>query len=342
MRKLLLSASALAVASIGFATVADAVVNIQNTGSGARSMAMGNSFVAVADDADAVFANPAGVGGIENKAIAYTNVSLLYGGIDGDNLGQHVVSYVQPLGSKLGLGLGFERIGSNLMSENGAFLSLALKLGKNLNLGVNGKYLFWKVDTIPDDPVTGADDLSGASAGAIGLDLGLLWQSPVKGAKVGLMLKNLNEPNVAKGTVLKADGSKDSDAGKLPMDLHLGVGYQVNPKSLLSVQWVVQDMTASSVDVPTGEMQEDGVTPKTTSESSRTTKLVVGGETRLVQGLMLRAGGSRFFEDDASGELNAGMGYAWSDNMSFDYSYHIPLDLVETNGAHRFSLGYQF
>ena len=83
-------------------------------------------------------------------------------------------------------------------------------------------------------------------------------------------------------------------------------------------------------------------TPKTTAESSRTTKLVVGGETRVAQGLMLRAGGSRFFEDDASGELNAGLGYAWRDNMRFDYSYHIPLDLVETNGAHRFSLGYEF
>jgi hypothetical protein len=26
----------------------------------------------------------------------------------------------------------------------------------------------------------------------------------------------------------------------------------------------------------------------------------------------------------------------------FDYGYHIPLDLTETNGSHRFSLGYVF
>jgi hypothetical protein len=322
------------IACFGLATAADAVVNIQNTGAGARSMAMGNSFVAVADDGDAVFANPAGVGLIENREVTYTNVSLLYSGIDGDNLGQHVISYVQPLGG-MGLGLGFERIGSGLMSENGAFLSLAMGLGKNLNLGVNAKYLFWSVDDIPPDNGV-ADPLSGASAGALGIDLGVLWQSPVQGAKVGVMLKNLNQPNVAKGSV-----PGDSDAGKLPMDLHLGVGYQVNPKSLVSVQWVVRDMTAESVDVPTGELNDDG-SAKTSSESSRTTKLVVGGETRVVQDLMLRAGGSRFFEDDASGELNGGLGYSWSENMSFDYSYHIPLDLVETNGAHRFTLGYQF
>ena len=81
----------------------EAVVNIQNVGAGARSAALGNSYVAIADDADAVFANPAGLGQISQTQLAYTNVSLFYGGIEGDDLGQHVVSYVMPLGSKLGL-----------------------------------------------------------------------------------------------------------------------------------------------------------------------------------------------------------------------------------------------
>ena len=71
-------------------------------------------------------------------------------------------------------------------------------------------------------------------------------------------------------------------------------------------------------------------------------RLVVGGETRLVEGLMLRAGGSRMFEEDATGDLNAGLGYRWGKQLLFDYSYHIPLDLTETDGAHRFSFGYEF
>ena len=331
--------------ALGVFSVADAVVNIQNVGAGARSMALGNSFVAVADNPDAVFENPAGLGQIEKKQVAYTNVSLFFGGIDGDNLGQHVVSYVQPLGSKLGLGLGFERIGSDLMSENGAFLSLAFKLSKNIHLGLNGKYLFWSVGVI-DVPATAdpndTDPLSNESAGGIGLDLGLLWKSPVEGARVGLLLKNLNEPDVASR---KNAVGLDSDAGKLPMDLHLGVAYQVDPSSLVSVQWVVRDLTAKSVDVDTGEVEllDDGTEKAlTNSESSRTTKLVIGGETRLVEGLMLRAGGGKIFEDDATGDLNAGLGYRWNTNLIFDYSYHIPLDLTETDGAHRFSFGYEF
>jgi hypothetical protein len=294
-------------------TGADAVVNIQNVGAGARSAALGNSYVAIADDADAVFANPAGLGLVEGTQLAYTNVSLFFGGIEGDDLGQHVVSYVMPLGSKLGLGLGYERIGSELMSENVAFLSLAYKMGQSFNLGLSAKYLFWSVGDIPADNGR-ADPLANQTAGNVGVDLGLMWKSPLKGAQFGLMLKNLNQPNVAYGSV-----PGDSEAGTLPMDLHVGVAYQLNPSSLVSVQYVRRDVSGDEPD----------------------SRLVLGGETVLVEGLMLRAGGSKIFEEDATGDLNAGLGYRWN-KLHFDYGYHIPLDLTETNGAHRFSFAYGF
>ena len=291
----------------------DGVVNIQNVGSGARAQGLGNSFVAVADNADAVFANPAGLGQVVQRQVAYTNVSLLYAGIEGDDLGQHVVSYAQPLGDKMGLGLGYERIGSSLMSENGAFVSLSYQVERRLQVGVSAKYLFWSVGAIPDDNGR-ADPLSNQSAGNVGLDLGLLWQSPVQGAQVGVLLKNINQPNVAYGEV-----AGDADAGALPMDVHVGVGYRLSGQSLVSVQYVRRDLT--------GEGSENG--------------LVVGGETQLVEGLLLRAGGRRLLSEDAGGGLNAGLGYQWN-QLVFDYAYDIGLDLTETNGAHRFSFAYEF
>ena len=296
------------------ATTSDGVVNIQNVGSGARAQGLGNSFVAVADNADAVFANPAGLGQVAQRQVAYTNVSLLYPGIEGDDLGQHVVSYAQPLGDKMGLGLGYERIGSSLMSENGAFVSLSYQVERRLQVGVSAKYLFWSVGAIPDDPVNGPDPLSNQSAGNVGVDLGLLWQSPVQGAQVGMLLKNINQPNVAYGEV-----AGDADAGALPMDVHVGVGYRLSSQSLVSVQYVRRDLT--------GEGSENG--------------LVVGGETQLVEGLLLRAGGRRLLSEDAGGGLNAGLGYQWN-QLVFDYAYDIGLDLTETNGAHRFSFAYEF
>ena len=291
----------------------DGVVNIQNVGSGARAQGLGNSFVAVADNADAVFANPAGLGQVSQRQVAYTNVSLLYAGIEGDDLGQHVVSYAQPLGEKMGLGLGYERIGSSLMSENGAFVSLSYQVERRLQVGLSAKYLFWSVGAIPDDNGR-ADPLSNQSAGNVGLDLGLLWQSPVQGAQVGVLLKNINQPNVAYGEV-----AGDADAGALPMDVHVGVGYRLSSQSLVSVQYVRRDLT--------GEGSDHG--------------LVVGGETQLVEGLLLRAGGRRLLAEDAGGGLNAGLGYQWN-QLVFDYAYDIGLDLTETNGAHRFSFAYEF
>ena len=294
------------------ATASEGVVNIQNVGSGARAQGLGNSFVAIADNADAVFANPAGLGQVSQRQVSYTNVSLLYAGIEGDDLGQHVVSYAQPLGEKLGLGLGYERIGSSLMSENGAFVSLSYQVERRLQVGLSAKYLFWSVGAIPDDNGR-ADPLSNQSAGNVGVDLGLLWQSPMQGAQVGVLLKNINQPNVAYGEV-----AGDEDAGALPMDVHVGVGYRLSSQSLLSIQYVRRDLAGEG---------DDG--------------LVVGGETQLVEGLLLRAGGRRLLSEDAGGGLNAGLGYQWN-QLVFDYAYDIGLDLTETNGAHRFSFSYQF
>ncbi|HJP29580.1 MAG TPA: hypothetical protein QGF95_03390, partial [Candidatus Latescibacteria bacterium] len=74
-----------AIVTVTLATTADAVVNIQSLGASARSAALGNAFVAVADNGDAVFANPAGLATVDGRTLAYTNVSLLFSGIDGDN-----------------------------------------------------------------------------------------------------------------------------------------------------------------------------------------------------------------------------------------------------------------
>ena len=300
------------VGSLLAAQPSEGVVNIQNVGSGARAQGLGNSFVAIADNADAVFANPAGLGQVSQRQVSYTNVSLLYAGIEGDDLGQHVVSYAQPLGEKMGLGLGYERIGSSLMSENGAFVSLSYQVERRLQVGLSAKYLFWSVGAIPDDNGR-ADPLSNQSAGNVGVDLGLLWQSPMQGAQVGVLLKNINQPNVAYGEV-----QGDEDAGALPMDAHVGVGYRLSSQSLVSVQYVRRDVAGEG---------ENG--------------LVVGGETQLVEGLLLRAGGRRLLDEDAGGGLNAGLGYQWN-QLVFDYAYDIGLDLTETNGAHRFSFSYQF
>ena len=244
----ILCIAVLATSSAGF-------VNIHAFGSGARSLGLGNSFVAVADNTEAVFANPAGLGQLRRRQVSYTNVSLLYVGIDGNDLGHHVVSYAQPLGDKLGLGLGYERISSSLMSENGAFVSLSYQAVRRLYVGVSAKYLFSTIS--PRLAVELEGDLPTASW----VDVGLLWQSPLPGAQMGLFLKNAYQSSGRKGVGRERE-------------VHIGAGYRVGTRALLSVQHV----------------------------QYRGTKLyrgyhrwMIGGEYYLLEGLVLRAGRERQF-----------------------------------------------
>ena len=316
MKTVSLFAIASAVVMVLAAGAHASMTDIQNIAAGARSASLGNAFVAVADNGDAVFANPAGLSQVEGRQLAYTNMSMMYPSIDDNNLGRHLSTFVQPLGDKLALGLGYARNGSDLFSENGAFASMSYQLNRTLSLGLTAKYLFWSVGEIPDDNGV-ADPMSNQSHGAPGIDVGLLWKSPVRGAHLGLLLKDINQPSTACGTKCSKDAVLEADAGKLPMDVHIGIAAPVAETSMVSVQWVMRDLGGEETD----------------------RSLVLGGETRLVEGLMLRAGGSRVLEDDVSGDLNAGLGYRWN-KMLFDYGYHIPLDLTDTNGSHRFSLSY--
>ncbi|MBI4531494.1 MAG: hypothetical protein HY709_08205, partial [Candidatus Latescibacteria bacterium] len=273
-------------------------------GIGARSTAMGDAFVSVADDPDAVFANPSGLAQVEKKEITYTNVSLFLTGIEGDNLDQHLIAAALPITPTLAVGVGYQRIGSDLLNENGAVASVSLKMKSDLYLGASVNLLWWKVGEIPNN-----DPLSDASKLSIGVDAGALYKSPWK-ANFGLFLKNINQPNMAKeevqqpfkldaqgNYVLDASGNKVrdtsvdvSDAGKLPFDLHVGVSYPFT-KSLLTAEVVIDDLS--------GE---------------RETRLLVGGEAELVPGFSLRAGGSQFLSENAVGDRpavqgNVGVGY---------------------------------
>ncbi len=282
-------------------------LNLQTVGPSARSVALGGSTVALADNTDAIFENPAGLGKLAGRQVSYTNVMLFYTGTGEDSPAQHVIGIAQPLGGRLGLGLGIEYIGIENFNEIGGTVSLAYKLSNSLNLGLNAKYLSWSATLADGDP-------GSSSGGNVGVDVGALWKSPFKGAQVGLLVKNLNKPNVAGGDV-----PGEPDAGTLPMDLHVGIAYwHQATTSLISVQWVARAF----------------------GEDASSTRLLLGAETQLAPGFMLRAGGSRYLEDDED-NLNAGLG--WQRNkLGIDYAYHIPLGLEGSNGKHLFTFAYDF
>ena len=163
---------------VALASSVGAVANIQNLGAGARSASLGNAFVAVADDGDAVFANPAGLGQVNQRQLAYSNVSLLYGGIEDDNLGQHVLSYTHPLGGKLAVGLGGFAAGAYVAMRLAFIGSYNLHPAWVLLAGVAGAVLLF---VLFDWALIALSSMAGAALVIEGVpklplpDLGLFW-----------------------------------------------------------------------------------------------------------------------------------------------------------------------
>ncbi len=284
-------------------------------GTHARSVSMGGAFVAVADDQDAVLLNPSGLGQIKTRIVAYTNLSLGLPGVEGDDLGKRLLTYVHPFGGNVGtLGFGYQRVGSENFNENGITASWGKELGRGIHLGLGLSYLWWSVGDILDNK--GRADPLGGSSGNIGVDIGGLWRSPWD-FSLGLFLKNINKPDLSKdrGNIEVQDG-----AGKLPFDIHFGGSYRLE-RGLLSVDYVVMDVG--------GERDTD-------------TRLFFGGEVDLVAGFSFRVGGNRIFEESSTGGFSWGVGYEFSNGIDLDYAYNNPVRSVGSGGFDRFSFAYKF
>ncbi len=286
------------------ATSSAGFVNIQNIDSGVRSLGLGSSLVAVADNSDAVFINPAGLGQLMRRQMTYT-----HGGVP-DDLGRYMVSFGMPLNSKLGLGMGYERIGSSLLSENGAFVSLSYQALSGLYMGVSAKYLFSILSPTLTEMIANEDEVDTAT---VGVDVGLLWQSSFSGAQMGLFLRNANQPSTG-----------ESSALTLPTDLHVGAGYRVGTLALLSVQYVRRDVTKISF--------------------TRHRRWMVGVEGYLLEELVLRVGRQESL-DVRGVSLSMGLGYRLGYRgigLLLDYAYRENGEPLELLSAHRFSFACEF
>jgi hypothetical protein len=138
-------------------------------GIGARALAMGGAFVAVADDATAVVWNPAGLAGLGDTRLAGMSTDLYGLGITHQYVGA-VTTF-----ANLGIGLGWERAaidgqlveaggtlgGAFTWTENAIIGSLATNVMDIAMAGANVKYYM-------------ADSGLGDTASGFGFDLGLL------------------------------------------------------------------------------------------------------------------------------------------------------------------------
>jgi long-subunit fatty acid transport protein len=179
---------------------------------GPRAIAMGQAFVAVADDANAVYWNPAGLnqlGGseitaqydvfIETVRYQYLAIATRLGkdaalGLSGKMLSTGSENEIDALGNPTG----------NTFSESYMDLDLsgALRLSYYLDMGLTAKYI--------------SKSLAGASASSIAFDLGMLYRTPIPHLTAGFNIQNV-------GMGMKFDQVEDP----LPMNFKIGVAYKM-------------------------------------------------------------------------------------------------------------------
>jgi len=139
---------------------------------GARAMGMGKAYTAVAEEGDAIFTNPAGLGEIDSFQFTSMSTKLL------EEVSYTMLGGVYPLGGKSALGFGYaaatvggieirdvygDYVKKSDLGDSVFLASYGRKLEEKLSLGINLKYYS-----------RSANGLSDGNGSAVNLDVGLL------------------------------------------------------------------------------------------------------------------------------------------------------------------------
>lgn len=300
---------------VGIASAADLGTAIDPIylGVGARPLGMGKSYVAVAEDAEGLLLNPAGLAKFSGG-----RVTSMYANLMGD-ASYMVVAGGIPVGDSMGIGAGFASVsvGDILLSDsdnnplgsatytNGVlFLSMAADLqkdrimapllpnkGADLLIGTNIKFFMLNS--------SGSDLVEDGNGSGINMDIGLLYAPKNKNFAIGFNVQNALPPSI--GKITYKSGAED----ELPTVFKVGTKFKIlgeAPALNVSSQKLNLLVDADFCRWGTG--------------------LHIGTEYQPADWLTLRAG----LDQDASpskASMNPtfGVGLKYS-GFSFDYAYH--------------------
>lgn len=293
-----------------------------------RAVGMGNAFTAVADDAYAVYYNPAGLATVGQPQMSASYARLLAGLSDNSNISNSFMAYAHPIeeGKKgtVAVALNYFSL-QGLYQETSFFGSygrgffetyipnqfyggLSLKV---LNRSVNAGSAATQPLDDTGNVVAGVDPaLQHASKTNLDVDWGLLYR-PRPRWSFGLMVQHFLEPNVA---------FNPGDTDKLGRNIKLGTAYRT-PWSTLALD----------VGFPSAP---DGSLDKTAAIAAEKWLPTLLYGTVGLRGSL--AAGTRDMR-----QLGIGVSYKIY-RMQFDYGFNIPLGGLATSGSHRFGLTYRF
>jgi hypothetical protein len=270
-------------------------------GVGARAMGMGGAYAAVANDASALYWNPAGLAWIRNLEIEATHNAWLVGS------SHEFIGLVVPVPSMsstfglslLTLGFGDQPVrtvdrpngtGETYDARDLAIgVSFAYALTDRFAFGVTGKYISQRIWF--------------ETGSAFAVDLGIFYATPLEGLRLGISMSNfgtslqLTGNNLASTTTPdknvqtfdRAPVQYETSAGSLPVLFRGGVAYEV----------------------AIGELGTALVTADVNHPSNATESINIGAELGFEDMFFVRGGYASLFERDRVAGLTLGAGIDW-------------------------------
>lgn len=292
-------------------------------GVGARALGMGKAYVAMAEDGDTIFMNPAGLGRVTNPKL-----TSMYSSLMGD-VNYIVIGGAYPYGDKSAIGVGLVSsrvadipltdttgapLGSGGWGNNVVFVSygtylnalpvLSLNLGRDVLVGGSLKYF-----SVGGDG-TGVSDATGSG---LDVDLGVLYPM-TEYAMLGINAQNILPASMG-GKITKSTGQADS----IPSTIKVGTKI------------TIMGPDGSSLSPSDSRKLYANVDYDTHVTGSQPGALHAGVEFWPTSNLALRAG-----MDDKDPTLGVGVRIS---GVEFNYAYH-PYSGINDNTTQYFSIGY--
>ena len=297
---------------------------------GARPVAMGGSFVALANDALGVYYNPAGFAEIKTLQVSgghtrwFADLTYDYAACvipirkfnvcvwgtflsSGD---MEITTIEDPEGTDQ-----YYRYTDGLLS-----VSMSTYISEFLSIGVSGKYI--------------QQSIFHESAATLAFDVGSVFRTPIKGARIGMCLVNYGGRMQLAGSdlIVQTDpwpgysGNPDVEARlttesfPLPLAFKLGIAWDL----------INSEGSVFNNDIHRFVVAIDGIHPNDGEE-----KLQIGGEYGLYNTLFLR-GGYKFNYDTQKFTVGGGINMNIGKRLiSVDYAY---VDMDVLDATHRISV----
>jgi hypothetical protein len=186
---------------------------------GARQMAMGGTFVGIADDMSAVYWNPAGIAMLDQRGF---HVTTTLSNRDTYNYDDFLVC-IWPEHGDLTVGLSLIREHLGEFAASGRYqaadwfiCSIATVVAEGLSVGANFRYENYSMRLMGEDSMAGS---------RFGLDVGLLYHVNSK-LSIGCLLQD-----AGLSELYWDDGSSE----RIGINIRPGIGYRPNPHTLIAL-----------------------------------------------------------------------------------------------------------